>query len=70
MTTKYNLFFIPEFSDRKKISKLRRNICKKVHSTQALQYPVHMSLISGGFGQAFLLNELMKLLYFRKNYKN
>ena len=46
---KYNLFFVPHFEDRKKISKLRSKICQLVHSTQALQYPVHMSLISGGF---------------------
>ena len=46
---KYNLFFVPEFKDRRKISPLRSKICNLVHSTQALQYPVHMSLISGGF---------------------
>lgn len=46
---KYNIFFVPPLSERKKISSLRSEICKKVHSTQALQYPVHMSLISSGF---------------------
>jgi hypothetical protein len=46
---KYNLLFIPHFNDRLKISKLRRKVCKQVFSTQALQYPVHMSVISGGF---------------------
>ena len=49
MAPKYNLLFIPHFQDRKKISPLRSKICNKVHSTQALQYPIHMSLISGGF---------------------
>ena len=46
---KYNLLFIPHFNDRVKISSLRKSICKRVFSTQALQYPVHMSVISGGF---------------------
>jgi 2'-5' RNA ligase len=49
MAPKYNLLFVPHFKDRKKISPIRAKICKEVHSTQALQYPVHMSLISGGF---------------------
>jgi 2'-5' RNA ligase len=49
MAPKYNLLFVPHFEDRKKISPLRSKICKEVHSTQALQYPIHMSLISGGF---------------------
>ena len=49
MAPKYNLLFVPYLENRKKISPLRYKICKTVHSTQALQYPVHMSLISGGF---------------------
>jgi len=49
MVLKYNLIFVPNLDDRKKISHLRSKICKKIHSTQALQYPVHISLISSGF---------------------
>ncbi len=49
MVAKYNLLFVPHLEDRKKITPLRSKLCKKVNSTQALQYPVHMSLISGGF---------------------
>jgi hypothetical protein len=45
----YNIFFVPNMTDRKIISKQRTLACKKTHSTQALQYPVHISLISGGF---------------------
>lgn len=47
MTPKYAIYFIPEFEDRKKISKLRSEMCKLCHTTQALQYPVHMSLAYG-----------------------
>jgi hypothetical protein len=46
---KYNLLFVPHFKDRIKLGLLRRKICKQVFSTQALQFPVHMSVISGGF---------------------
>lgn len=46
---KYNLLFVPHLVDRVKLNYFRRKICKSVFSTQALQYPVHMSLISGGF---------------------
>lgn len=63
---KYNIFFVPTPLDRKKISDLRSRICKKVHSTQALQYPVHMSLISSGFkvkNYSFLLQSLNKLCH-------
>jgi hypothetical protein len=49
MTSRYNILFVPHLNDRKKISSLRSKICELVHSTQALQYPIHMSLISGGF---------------------
>ena len=49
MTAKYNIFFVPPTDDRIKIASLRSKVCKLVHSTQALQYPVHMSLISDGF---------------------
>ena len=44
---KYNLYFVPHFEDRKKISPLRAKTCKQCHSTQALQTPVHMSFTSG-----------------------
>ena len=49
MAPRYNLFFVPHPEDRKRISPLRRDICRQVHSTQALQYPVHMTLVSRGF---------------------
>ena len=49
MVTSYNVFFVLRLDQRKKITALRSAVCKQVHSTQALQYPVHMSLISGGF---------------------
>ena len=49
MIPKYNIFFVPHLKNKKKISPLRASICKQVHSTQALQFPIHMSLISGGF---------------------
>jgi len=47
MAPKYAIYFIPELEDRKKISKLRSKMCKLCHTTQALQYPVHMSLTFG-----------------------
>ena len=47
MESLYALFFIPELKDRKKISKIRSKMCKLCHTTQALQYPVHMSLACG-----------------------
>lgn len=47
MAPVYAIYFIPELEDRKKISKLRSKMCKMCHTTQALQYPVHMSLASG-----------------------
>jgi 2'-5' RNA ligase len=46
---KYNILFVPKIKDRLKLGLIRRSISKKVFSTQALQYPVHMSVISGGF---------------------
>ena len=46
---KYNLLFVPRIWNRLYLSLIRRSVSKKVYSTQALQYPVHMSLISGGF---------------------
>ena len=46
---KYNILFVPKIKDRIKLGLIRRKICKKVFSTQAMQYPVHMSVISGGF---------------------
>lgn len=49
MAPKYNLFFIPKIDNRKKLSELRKKICKQTRSTYALNYPLHMSLISGGF---------------------
>ncbi|MCD4759486.1 2'-5' RNA ligase family protein [archaeon] len=49
MAQRYNLLFVPHIKNRKKISSLRASICKQAYSIQALQYPVHMSLISGGF---------------------
>ena len=47
MAPKYAIYFIPELEDKKKISQLRSKMCKLCHTTQALQYPVHMSLASG-----------------------
>ena len=49
MASKYNILFVPPIEIRRKVSPIRTRICKMVHSTQALQYPIHMSLISGGF---------------------
>ena len=49
MEPKYNLFFVPHLEDRRKISQIRSKICKKVYSTKALQFPVHMSLVSSSF---------------------
>ncbi|MBS3174823.1 hypothetical protein J4440_03005 [Candidatus Woesearchaeota archaeon] len=46
---KYNILFVPDINDKKRLSELRYKVCKLVHSNQALQYPVHMSLISKGF---------------------
>ena len=46
---KYNLLFVPRIWNRLYLSLIRRSVSKKVYSTQALQYPVHMSLISSGF---------------------
>lgn len=46
---KYNLLFIPHLKDRLKLNLIRRKISKQIFSTQALQYPVHISVISGGF---------------------
>lgn len=47
MSQTYNIYLVPKIEDRKKISKLRQEICKKTYSTQALQYPVHLSLTAG-----------------------
>lgn len=46
---KYNLLFIPHFKDRLLLNMFRKKISREVFSTQALQYPLHMSVISGGF---------------------
>ena len=47
MKPKYAIYLIPELKDRKKISNLRSKMCKLCHTTQSLQYPVHISLASG-----------------------
>ena len=45
---RYNIFFVPRLPERKILSKLRRDLCRQLHSRDALRSPVHMSLISGG----------------------
>jgi len=47
MKPKYTIYLIPELKDRNKISNLRSKMCKLCHTTQSLQYPVHISLASG-----------------------
>jgi 2'-5' RNA ligase len=47
MAPRYQIFFVPHTNERKKLSKLRKKLCKKCKSNKALQYPVHMSFISG-----------------------
>lgn len=49
---RYNILFVPRFEDRTKISPLRARLCRRTGSNKALQYPVHMSLVSGGFSTA------------------
>ena len=44
MASRYLIAFVPHLKDRKKISPLRAKACKKTHSTQALQSPIHLSL--------------------------
>lgn len=43
----YNINFVPNSENKKIISSLRKEICKKCFTTQALQYPVHLSLAGG-----------------------
>ncbi len=47
MTPKYQIFFVPHTKERKKLSRLRTQLCNKCKSYKALQYPVHISFIGG-----------------------
>tara|TARA_Y100000310_G_C20298797_1_gene630753 strand:+ start:93 stop:608 length:516 start_codon:yes stop_codon:yes gene_type:complete len=44
MAPRYLIAFVPHLKHRKKVSPLRAIACRKTHSTQALQCPVHFSL--------------------------
>lgn len=47
MNQTYNINFVPKSDDKKVISQLRKEMCRKCFTTQALQYPVHLSLAGG-----------------------
>jgi 2'-5' RNA ligase len=46
---RYNIQFLPELQHRTKLRELKYRVSKKVGKSIALNFPVHMSLISGGF---------------------